>query len=303
MATSLTVLASGSSGNAALVRSGDFGLLIDAGVGPRTLVRRLAVAGFGWNHINAVVLTHTHGDHWSERTLAQLNHRRLPVHCHDSHIEHLTRASQAFGMLRADKLVQPFSAGRSFSAGGGVRMAPFEVAHDSHRTFGFRIECDEDGAAIGYAADLGGFCGRIVEMLTGVDALALEFNHDEAMLKNSGRPEYLIERILGPSGHLSNRQAVELLLQVLADDCATKPSSVIALHLSRECNRPEIADKELRAGLQRAGHAARVVLAEQSRAAPTIVVRESGPHNGHGPSAMAGRTTPGFWDEPSPAGR
>lgn len=297
MATSLTVLASGSSGNAALLRSDRFGLLIDAGIGPRAMIRRLAGAGFGWHDIDAVVLTHTHGDHWSERTLAQFLLRRVPIFCHDSHIEFLTNASMTFGQLRHSGLVQPFSADSPFAVGDGVRLAPFEVAHDSHRTFGFRVEC-RDGA-IGYAADLGGYCGRIVEMLRGVDALALEFNHDETMLKSSGRPEYLIERILGPAGHLSNRQACELVLQILAGDRTTRPASVIALHLSRECNRPDIAGKELRAALERAGHSARVVLAEQSRAAPTIVAGR----NGHEPSPMAGSTTPGFWDEPSPASR
>lgn len=269
MALSLTVLASGSSGNAALVRSGDFGILIDAGIGPRTLIRRLTSAGFGWNDIDAAVLTHTHGDHWHERALAQLHHRQIPIYCHDSHVAYLRDASPAFSELVQSSLIQTYSDRRSIEIGNGGRLTPFEVSHDSHRTFGFRIDGIESGA-IGFAADLGEFDGRVIEMLSGAGILALECNHDETMLRTSRRPDYLIERILGRAGHLSNRQAGDLLQRILLGNGSARPECVVALHLSRECNRPDIAEAAMRAALQSAGHSARVVLAAQSSAAPTI---------------------------------
>src|SRR5262249_40583543 len=77
-----TVLASGSSGNAALLESNGFGLLIDCGLHPRILSARLREVGASWDAINAVILTHTHSDHWKDLTLADLRSRKIPFHAH-----------------------------------------------------------------------------------------------------------------------------------------------------------------------------------------------------------------------------
>src|SRR5262245_22999959 len=80
-----TVLASGSSGNASLLEVGRFGLLIDIGLGPRQLAQRLAHVRRSWDDISAVLLTHTHGDHWNPRTLQQLARRGIAFWCHADH--------------------------------------------------------------------------------------------------------------------------------------------------------------------------------------------------------------------------
>src|SRR5437867_4414245 len=85
MAFRFSILASGSSGNAALLEAGGFGLLIDAGLGPRQLASRLAAVGSSWEKVSAVILTHTHSDHWKDRTLKHLRHRGIPFYCHEGH--------------------------------------------------------------------------------------------------------------------------------------------------------------------------------------------------------------------------
>src|SRR4051812_12059062 len=95
-----TVLASGSGGNASLVETDGFGVLVDAGLGPRQLGERLAAAGLSWSLVRAVVLTHTHSDHWKDRTLAHLQRRRIPFYCHPDHHRLLAAASPAFHGLR-----------------------------------------------------------------------------------------------------------------------------------------------------------------------------------------------------------
>ena len=85
MGLRFTVLASGSGGNASLVEAEGFGVLIDAGLGPRQLGARLASAGRSWSAVHAVLLTHTHSDHWKDRTLAHLQRRGVPFYCHPSH--------------------------------------------------------------------------------------------------------------------------------------------------------------------------------------------------------------------------
>src|SRR5437879_4744992 len=96
MSVQFTVLASGSSGNASLLRVNGFGLLIDAGLGPRLLASRLKAVGRSWKDVNAVILTHTHGDHWKERTLVQLSRLRIPLYCHAGHHDALSTCGDGF---------------------------------------------------------------------------------------------------------------------------------------------------------------------------------------------------------------
>ena len=95
------VLASGSAGNACLIETGGFGLLLDAGLGPRQLASRLTAMGASWKDIQAVVLTHTHSDHWNDRTLTHLFHRGLPLYCHPEHHGVLGTYSSGFIALRS----------------------------------------------------------------------------------------------------------------------------------------------------------------------------------------------------------
>src|SRR5262245_31259392 len=107
-----SVLASGSSGNASLIEVDGFGVLLDAGLGPRLLGARLTAIDRHWSHIHAVVLTHTHADHWNERTLLHLHRRGIPFYCHADHHGSLRYASPAFGELRSAQLVRDYEPGQ-----------------------------------------------------------------------------------------------------------------------------------------------------------------------------------------------
>ena len=131
MSLRFTVLASGSSGNASLIEADGFGLLIDAGLGPRQLASRLAAVGSSWSAVHAVLLTHTHTDHWKDRTLAQLCRRRIPFYCHpDSHGE-LQTYSPGFMDLASEGLVRPFESGDDFVVAQGLRCRALPLRHDS----------------------------------------------------------------------------------------------------------------------------------------------------------------------------
>src|SRR5262245_15662592 len=80
MPLQFTVLASGSGGNASLIDADGFGVLLDVGLGPRQLAARLAAAGADWKHVHAVLLTHTHSDHWNETTLNHLLKLKIPLY-------------------------------------------------------------------------------------------------------------------------------------------------------------------------------------------------------------------------------
>lgn len=240
-----TVLASGSSGNASLLDWNGNGLLLDIGLGPRQIDSRLSQIGFSWDGIRGVVLTHTHSDHWNGRSLARLVEQRVPFFCHSEHLRPLQLGCPEFQALQFAGLVKTYSSGSDFVPVPGVRCRPLELSHDGGRTFGFRMEEDAQSMqsrwAIGYAADLGSWDERLTEGLANVDILAIEFNHDVEMQLASSRARWLINRVLGEFGHLSNAQGARLFEACVHRSSAGRLRHLIQLHLSRECNRPALA--------------------------------------------------------------
>jgi phosphoribosyl 1,2-cyclic phosphodiesterase len=274
MGLRFTVLASGSGGNATFVECDGFGLLIDAGLGPRQLAARLAAAGTSWAAVGALLLTHTHSDHWNDGALAQLLRRRVPLYCHPSHHRALAGWSLNFPLLKDARLVYDYRPGAAFDLGPGLRCRPLPVCHDGGETFGFRLEGSPDlfgqTCAVGYAADLGCWDGELAQALADVDLLAVEFNHDVALERASGRGAALIARVLGDEGHLSNDQAAGLLREVLRRSRPGRLRHVVQLHLSRDCNRPALAAAAARAVLGELAWAGEVHTACQDEVAPTI---------------------------------
>jgi phosphoribosyl 1,2-cyclic phosphodiesterase len=140
----------------------------------------------------------------------------------------------------------------------GIACLPLPLQHDAGMTCGFRFEGAPDGFghgwALGYAADLGCWNNDLAEALANVDVLALEFNHDEHLEKNSGRAEVLIRRVMGDHGHLSNDQAAQLVSAVLARSTRGRLRHLVQLHLSRQCNRPSLARSAVRLIQRDHGH-------------------------------------------------
>jgi phosphoribosyl 1,2-cyclic phosphodiesterase len=278
MGLQFTVLASGSGGNATLIESDDFGLLIDAGLGPRQLASRLAAIGRSWATIKAVILTHTHSDHWKDRTLAHLHTRHIPLYCHPAHAPTLHTWSPAFAGLSTASLVHFFEAGAEVCLAPGLRFRPFPVRHDGGPTFGFRVEGAGDlfgqATALAYAADLGCWDEAILGAMCEVDLLAMEFNHDVNLERTSGRSGHLIARVLGDEGHLSNAQAAALLRAVLERSTPGRLRHLVQLHLSRDCNRPVLAQEAAQVVLREAAPAVSLHTAEQDEPGVTLQVRE-----------------------------
>jgi phosphoribosyl 1,2-cyclic phosphodiesterase len=224
----LCVLASGSSGNATYVASGSTRLLIDAGLSARQTEARLAMIGVSLDSVSALCVTHEHGDHTAG--ILRL-HRRTsaPVYANAGTIEALERAS-SLGIAW-----QVFTTGQSFRV-GDLTVHPFSVPHDSYDPVGFAIEAD-GGGRVGVATDMGVATVLVRERLRDCAAMVVEANHDEQMLRDADRPWSLKQRIAGRQGHLSNRQAGELVAEL----AGTVTRVVFLSHLSSDCNRPEAA--------------------------------------------------------------
>ncbi len=244
MSARFTVLASGSSGNAAYLAHRGFGLLVDCGLGPRAISDRLLAAGARWSDLAAVVLTHTHGDHWNRLTLARMLRERVALVLHEDHASRLALESEEFPALAKAGLVRAYRAREPIAFAPGLVGWPVHVPHDSDPTFAFRFDAADDsgelGWSLGYASDLGRPTDELARTFRDVDVLALEFNHDADLQLRSHRPADLIARVLGDRGHLSNRQAAEFVRD-LGREREVPLRALFQLHLSRECNTPELA--------------------------------------------------------------
>jgi phosphoribosyl 1,2-cyclic phosphodiesterase len=269
MAARFSMLASGSSGNCAFLKADGFGLLIDVGLGPRLIGARLAAVGASWNEVHAVLLTHTHTDHWKDLTFRELRQRRIPLYCSLRHHAALARYGGYFDQLLAAELVRPVEAGIPLALGPSITARPIEVPHDSDPTFAYRLDGPPGLFApqwsLGYASDLGVARPDLIEAFADVSALAIEFNHCEQMERMSGRPAYLVRRVLGEHGHLSNTQAAAAVQAIVQASAPNSLKHVVQLHLSRDCNKPTLAAQTGLAALAEIGCSAQVTTATQER--------------------------------------
>jgi len=289
MPLQFSVLSSGSRGNATLVKTGGSGLLIDFGVGPKTIEKRLESVGATWDDVGAVVLIHTHGDHLDGVTLGRFASRGIPLYCHEGHLRELRRLEHLPG-LELNGLLRTFD-DRPFFTPAGLRVEPIELSHDGGPTFGFRVEGRSDRrerpVALGYLADTGVWSATMADSLSDVDLLGVEFNHDVEMQRRSGRSAALIARNLGHRGHLSNAQGASLIEAVLHRSAPGRLRHVVLLHLSDQCNRPDLAVKVARSAIRGKGRRIAVHAAEQGIASPNLLVTP-GRGKGRRPEPVAG---------------
>ena len=135
--------------------------------------------------------------------------------------------------------------GRPWLAPCGLRIESIEARHDDPATFGFRIEARSGRRgptrSLGYLADTGMWTAAQADALADVDLLGVEFNHDVELQKNSGRPPFLVRRVLGNRGHLSNAQGADLVRAVVSRSRPGRLRSLVLLHLSEQCNCPDLA--------------------------------------------------------------
>lgn len=296
MPIQFSVLASGSRGNATLIRAGHAGVLIDFGMIPSLLEGRMADVGAGWNHVAAALLTHTHGDHVNPTVLRWFASQRVALYCHEGHRRGLETRT-GFRELDALGLVRHYD-DRPFLTPNGMRVEAVELSHDGGPTFGFRLEGRPERrarpVALGYLADTGTWTDAVAEAMSDVAALGVEFNHDVALQRRSGRAGYLIARNLGPRGHLSNDQGADLVAAVLKRSTPGALRHVVLLHLSEQCNRPVLAIDRANLAIRESGRKVLVHAARQRDAFPDLKVLAGRKPRAAAPAAV-GACPPGLF--------
>lgn len=244
------MLASGSSGNAALLATGKTRILIDAGLSMKELGKRLAAIGEDIHDLDAILVTHEHSDHAAGLpVLARRLRRPTPFY--------LTRLTgPAIDWGESIPILEPFQAGTRFQI-GDIQVQSFSIPHDALDPVGFCFEAE--GVRIGLATDLGYIPASVKYHLRRADLLLLESNHDIEMLKVGPYPWSVKQRVMSRVGHLSNLLTAEYLTEDL-DSCT---SHVILGHLSEHNNHPEIARGAAAAALAMRGLETNVSVAEQ----------------------------------------
>jgi phosphoribosyl 1,2-cyclic phosphodiesterase len=245
------VLASGSSGNAALLATENTRILVDAGLSMRELRKRLAAIGEDLSRIDAILITHEHSDHVSGLpVLARNQDVRATIY-----LTRLTAPAIDWGEVPPPRL-EPFQAGVGFQI-GDIEVQSFGIPHDAIDPVGFRFEAQ--GVRIGLATDLGYVPESIKFHLRRTDLLLLEANHDLDMLKVGPYPWSVKQRVMSRVGHLSNLGMSDYLMQDL-DSCT---ANLVLGHLSEHNNHPAIVQMIAIEALERRGLRTRLSIATQ----------------------------------------
>lgn len=242
----LCVLGSGSRGNCSVLRirqgERDELVLIDLGFSPRRTSELLALVGLRLEQVTAAVLTHLDHDHchagWRRRHVlaGAAPGARLLVHW-----GHARRAER--GGLSAEGGTRIDTFDHAGIEVAGLRLSACVSAHDDQGVAVLRF--DQPGAgggatSLGYATDVGCVTEELVEHLHHVNVLAIESNYCPELQLASARPDYLKRRIMGGSGHLSNHESARAA-GLIRPGGASGRGDVVLLHLSSECNRPDLA--------------------------------------------------------------
>lgn len=247
----VTVLGSGSRGNAILVTSGDSRVLVDAGFSGRDLARRMAAADVDPDSITGIVITHDHGDHTRGMGVFARRHG-TPLH--------MTAATRRAcrKLLKGTERVREYDSAVPFDI-GSLRIRPFLTVHDAVDPVAVTVTDTRTGSKLGVATDLGRPTTSVRAALADSHLLVLEANHDHRRLWEGPYPWSVKQRIASSRGHLSNAAAAELAAELFHDGLA----GVILAHLSDSCNDAGMAHDTVGARLEGKSYRGRLEVAGQ----------------------------------------
>ena len=236
-------LASGSSGNCYFLGTDRYGILVDAGIGIRTIKKTLKRT---WNrtgyHPGSIHNTRSCRPHQAVGHLGEKF--GIPVY---STPEVHAGINKSYCMTeKLSTCVHYLHKGETMEL-EDFTITAFEVPHDGTDNVGYCMNID--GKIFSFLTDLGHITPTAAEYICKANYLVLEANYDEEMLKMGPYPQYLKERIAGPNGHMSNRETADFL----AENINESLKYIWLCHLSKDNNHPELAYKTVELSLRNKG--------------------------------------------------
>ncbi len=223
-------LFSGSTGNCTYVGTADGGILIDAGVSAKRIKTALSERDIDPSTIRAVLLTHEHSDHVAGLQVLSKQFG-WPVVASEGTLDALAEQDK----LPCNSKIFMLPSQQSVTV-AGLRVSSFETPHDSRQCYGYRID-SEDGRSLAMTTDLGYLPDSVLQAILGCQTVHIESNHDPEMLRNGPYPYWLIQRIRGYGGHLSNQECAAVLPALVSAGA----NRIVLAHLSEHNNTPELA--------------------------------------------------------------
>ncbi len=253
----ISTLASGSSGNCTVVSSPGGSLLIDAGISVRRIKLGLARLDLSPEKLDGILITHEHADHVSGLPML-IKHYDVPIFAPRTVANHLR-----WHFAGVEEHIKELPTGCDVQV-NGLNISAFHTPHDTDESVGYRIEGD---CVFAIATDMGSVTDEVLSGIMGADAVIIEANHDEQMLRYGNYPYPLKRRILSDRGHLSNDDCA-LLARRLAENGTRY---IVLGHLSRENNSPKTAFETVSKALE--GTGARLSVAPASEPFDLVVER------------------------------
>jgi phosphoribosyl 1,2-cyclic phosphodiesterase len=230
----VTMLASGSAGNCTLLETEQTRLLVDAGLGKKETLRRLAEVERKVDRLDGIVISHEHTDHIGG--LAQvLGQWRTTVYITETTLCEVKRLLPQSSHKRLDR-IEHIRAGKRFRV-GDIEVSPFSIPHDAADPLAFTFRAN--GTKVSIVTDLGYLPELVKHHLRDSDCLVLESNHDLEMLKVGPYPWHVKQRVMSRTGHLSNHTVSEFLADAEGFDARAR--FLVLAHLSENNNNPHVA--------------------------------------------------------------
>jgi len=232
-------LGSGSRGNGTLIEQGGTCVLVDCGFSARETEKRLERLGKSAYDISAILVTHEHSDHISG--VGPLARKYdLPVWATSGtlFVDRQAERENFAERIGEGVDINPICSHTAMTI-GEIEIQPFPVPHDAREPSQFVFS--NGNKKLGLLTDVGSYTPHIEEQLSGCNALILECNHDRALLEDGEYPPSLKQRVGGNLGHLSNRQAAEILSRL----DTSRLNCIVAAHLSEKHNTPTMAQQAL----------------------------------------------------------
>lgn len=251
----ISILGSGSGGNATYIESENGKILIDAGFSCKKIEERLSIIQRDISDINGILITHEHIDHIQGAGIISRKYN-VPIYTTP---ESFKAGESKLGKIAAENL--RFIDNEKFIINDSLLVKPFDVMHDACRTVGYRIE-SQNGKVAAISTDIGYVNNIVRENFKEVDIMVIESNYDYNMLMNCNYPWDLKARVKSRNGHLSNNEAAKFIKEMYNE----KLKKVYLAHISKDSNNPDIVRDTIAQELRESRIRLEYELAKQDRA-------------------------------------